>query len=69
MKRQDKRRHEGSLWRKQLKERQSHSLIHVTDSVMGGKMIKKKGAQTEGGSAGCCQMKTATTSNQPITVR
>lgn len=70
MKGQDKRQREGSLRREQLKERRSRSVIRVTDSVTGGKMMKKKkGAQTDRGSAGCCQMKTATASNQPITVR
>lgn len=74
-------RMKGREWRRTLKRGKttrgksvkkivSRSVIDVTDSVTGGKMMKKKKrVQTERGSAGCCQMKTATASNQPITVR
>lgn len=53
-------------------KRKTVSVIHMTDSVTAGKMMKKKRkkrGQTDRGSAGSCQMMTATTSNQPITAR
>lgn len=51
---------------KKQKNRQSHSGINVTDSVTGGKVMKKrKRAQADRGLANFSQMKTATA----ITVR
>lgn len=42
----------------QRKHKKSRSVINVTDSATGAKVMKKKMAQTERGLAGCRQMKT-----------